>query len=92
MDQGLVKELTRRTQLAQVIDSMIAAHIEPRKTCHVRLPRGVVHDLAAKYLGLKVSNFVRAFVNSRMIAAGYPLMIQRGNFYYRHAKLRGQDG
>lgn len=92
MNQKLVKEMTRRTQLAQVIDQMIAVHIEQRKSCHVRLKRGIMHDMISDYLGIKVSNFMRAFINSRMIAAGYPLMIQRGNFYYRNAQLREHHG
>jgi len=92
MDQRIVKEVTRRTQLAQVIDQMIAVHIEQRKSCHVRLKRGIMHDLISGYLGVRVSNFMRAHINSRMVAAGYPLAVQKGNLYYKHAQLKEHHG
>ncbi len=84
----IIDELHKRSQLAQVVDSIIRTHVRLRSNCHVRLKRGVMHELVAQYLGLRVSNQVRAFVNSRMVANGYPLAIMRGNLYYKHAELK----
>jgi len=83
----ILEEVEKRQIVEQAVDAILKAHF--KKLNKARVQKHVVHELVAEKLGVILNSKIRALVNERMHALGFPSCILHGGRFFRHVTRAG---